>query len=62
MEFDLNPPIHDGTEERESQLISEIIVGPCPHPELAIRAVQMLLESNGVKAEVKKSQIPYRGW
>jgi hypothetical protein len=43
--------------------ITEIIVGPTPHPELSKMSVEGLLEHKGYKrVKVKKSEIPYRSW
>lgn len=51
--------------------IIRIIVGPCPDPKWAVRAVEMLLDKYGVKVhriegdagvEVVHSKIPYRNW
>jgi Protein of unknown function (DUF2971) len=44
------------------QPISEIIVGPSPHPDLAVGAARRLLESAGYDAAgmVKRSEIPLR--
>lgn len=43
--------------------ITEIVVGPTPHQQLAKRSVQQLLESNGVYGvRVRKSETPYRTW
>ena len=44
------------------QPIAKVIVGPCPDPIRATRAVRMLLQSNGLRAEVYASEIPYRSW
>jgi hypothetical protein len=49
--------------ENQALEISEIIVGPCPHPFEAAKSVQRLLRKEGVqKFEVKNSNIPYRNW
>jgi hypothetical protein len=40
--------------------IRSIIVGPHPHQELQQEAVAMLLETNGLKANVRRSKIPLR--
>ncbi|MGB7549280.1 MAG: DUF2971 domain-containing protein [Terracidiphilus sp.] len=41
--------------------IKEIIIGPCPHPDDAIKSVEMLLKREGIPSvEVKGSKIPYR--
>jgi hypothetical protein len=43
--------------------IKEIIVGPCPHPDDAIKSVKMLLKNQGITGvEVVPSKIPYRNW
>lgn len=43
--------------------IRKIIVGPCPHPSEAVKSVQMLLDSEGMRnVEVVSSQIPFRNW
>jgi hypothetical protein len=43
--------------------IEKIVVGPCPHPGEAVKAVQMLLDSKGIPdIEVIPSKIPYRNW
>lgn len=53
----------DLTWENQPLEISEIIVGPCPHPLEAKRSVERLLRKEGVQAfEVKNSKIPYRNW
>jgi hypothetical protein len=52
-------------------LLSRIVVGPCAHPNEAVRAVQMLLATKGIQAksedfpegvEVANSRVPYRNW
>jgi hypothetical protein len=51
--------------------IHRIVVGPCPDPSWAVRAVEMLLTKNKIKirrggdemgVEVVSSKIPYRNW
>jgi hypothetical protein len=43
--------------------LRRIVVGPCPHPDEAVKAVEMLLAANGIRGvEVAKSNIPYRNW
>lgn len=43
--------------------LDEIKVGPCPHPDESVKAVEMLLFRYGVKGvQVSRSQIPYRNW
>jgi hypothetical protein len=43
--------------------IKEIIVGPCPHTDEAMRSVQMMLKTQGIQGvEVVPSKIPYRNW
>lgn len=43
--------------------IKKIIVGPCPHPEEAIKAIKMYLKKSGMDTNVvEKSKIPYRNW
>lgn len=42
--------------------ISEIIVGPTPHPEVARLSAHMLCNQAGVWPEFELSEIPYRTW
>jgi hypothetical protein len=47
--------------------IDEIVVGPCPHPELSRNAVGGLLIRYGATAnrgypKIRSSSIPYRSW
>ena len=43
--------------------LSQLVVGPTPHPSLAVRAVNALLnEYKVVCAEVSSSEIPFRNW
>ena len=47
----------------EDFAIRRIVVGPCPYPVEAAKAVQMLLESQNISGvEVVPSKIPYRNW
>jgi hypothetical protein len=47
----------------EKSPLRRIVVGPCPHPDEAVKAVEMLLSANGINGvEVVPSQIPYRTW
>jgi hypothetical protein len=45
-----------------SMPVSEVIIGPTPHPELARTSVRMLLESQSLDAWVRLSDIPFRSW
>jgi hypothetical protein len=43
--------------------LAQLIVGPTPHPSLAVRAVNALLSEYKVDcAEVRSSEIPFRNW
>lgn len=42
--------------------LSEIIVGPTPHPELAARGARMVALLNGEVGPITASRVPYRGW
>jgi hypothetical protein len=43
--------------------IWRVIVGPCPHPDEAVKSVKMLFESHGFRGvEVVPSGIPFRNW
>jgi hypothetical protein len=42
--------------------LSEVIIGPTPHPGLAKAAVQTLLDSQCLRASVRLSNIPFRSW
>jgi hypothetical protein len=43
--------------------ITEVVIGPTPHPELEARAVSAILTIAGLpKATVRKSTVPYRDW
>jgi hypothetical protein len=43
--------------------LRRIVVGPCPHPIEAARALELLLAANGIRGvEIAKSEIPYRDW
>jgi hypothetical protein len=55
----------------EDLAIQRIVVGPCPDPSWAVRAVEMLLERHSIKVrrndddigvKVVPSKIPYRNW
>ena len=46
----------------ESMPLSEVIIGPTPHPELAESAVQTLLRSQYFRARISLSDIPFRSW
>ncbi len=46
-----------------SESIEEIVIGPTPHPLLAIEASEALLASVGlISTKVRSSSIPYRSW
>lgn len=51
-------------EEDEKLALSEVIIGPTPHPGLSRNSVISLLRSMSVLASysVKLSKVPYRGW
>lgn len=54
---------HRLAQEDERLDLAEIIVGPTPHPELAVKAVEVLLAKHRVVVEnVRESEIPYRDW
>jgi len=42
--------------------ITEIKLGPCPHPELSRASVESLLATHKLTVPVTHSQIPYRAW
>jgi hypothetical protein len=42
--------------------ITEIKLGPCPHPELSESTVKSLLATHKLAAAVTHSKIPYRAW
>lgn len=49
--------------ELENPKPIEIVrVGPCPHEDLAISNVRMLLMNKDLVPDIEKSQVPYRGW
>lgn len=55
--FPLTPKPKDPIE------LAQLIVGPTPHPGLALRAVDALLNEYKVdRAEVRSSEIPFRNW
>jgi len=41
--------------------VTQLRVGPTSSPELAEDAVKLLMRSNGINAEIQRSEIPYRG-
>lgn len=44
-------------------LIMEVMIGPCPHPDLSSDAVKLFLKSKGLSSElVRNSKIPFRSW
>lgn len=48
---------------RKRKVLSEVIVGPCPHPRLSARAVgRFLRESLGYDVRVNNSTVPFRSW
>jgi hypothetical protein len=49
-------------DEPESMPLSEVIIGPTPHHDLAKLAVQTLLESQYLRAWITLSDIPFRSW
>lgn len=57
----MNIPISLGPDQ--PPLIERIVVGPCPHPAEALKAVQILLSSKRISGiEIVSSQVPYRSW
>jgi hypothetical protein len=43
--------------------LAEVLIGPTPHPELAMKATRMLLRKHGLSEDlVKESTIPFRTW
>jgi DUF2971 family protein len=43
--------------------ITEVVIGPTPHPELEARAMSAILTVAGLsKATVRRSSVPYRDW
>jgi Protein of unknown function (DUF2971) len=49
--------------EHQPPVIERIVIGPCPHPAEAKKAIQILLNSKGLSSiEVDVSKIPYRNW
>jgi hypothetical protein len=42
--------------------IQSATVGPCPHPDDAVRAVRGLFIKHGISGNVSSSSIPYRNW
>ncbi len=42
--------------------LSEVWVGPTPHPELALRSITMALRLSGESATARTSQVPFRNW
>jgi hypothetical protein len=54
---------HQLASEDERLDLAEIIVGPTPHPDLAVKAVEALLAKHRVLIEnIRESEIPYREW
>ncbi len=45
-----------------SVAISEVIVGPTPHPDLSLRAVAAMLRAHGLKGTVRTSKSSFRDW
>lgn len=60
----LRLPLHKGDRDRTWAIGPiDIFVGPTPHKELALQAVQCLLRSKGLeRRRVENSTIPYRDW
>jgi Protein of unknown function (DUF2971) len=49
--------------EDGSVKIKEVIVGPCPHPELSESSAYTLLQSTGINGcSVRQSEVPFRNW
>jgi hypothetical protein len=42
--------------------ITDVVVGPTPHPDLSVRAVMTLLANTGINATVRRSGVPFRDW
>ena len=47
-----------------NKIIDEIIVGPTPHPDIAMYSTKMVLEKSSfnIKDNLKPTSIPYRNW
>jgi hypothetical protein len=48
--------------ERWAGEIQSATIGPCPHPDDAVRAVRGLFTKHGISGSVSSSNIPYRNW
>jgi Protein of unknown function (DUF2971) len=54
---------HSIAVEKGASPITDVVIGPTPHPELACEAVQALLASRGAQSAASRaSLIPYRAW
>ncbi len=67
----ISPYLRVALGEKDTSSISHIIVGPCPHPDLSKKSVEMLLRNARIvekaadgdeNVDVKNSKIPYRNW
>jgi hypothetical protein len=48
---------------RKNEIIQEVVVGPCPHPDEAVSSIRQFLDQNINKNfTVNNSKIPYRYW
>lgn len=48
--------------EDKSTTIDRLIVGPNPHPELAMLSAKSLLEKHLITVPILYSEVPYRSW
>ena len=49
-------------DDKESIKIDRIIVGPTPHQELTLKAIQLLMKSQKIECKIEASKTPYRTW
>ncbi len=52
----------DGVSFANGLPLSDVWVGPTPHPELALRGVGMALQTFGESANPRESAVPFRNW
>lgn len=47
----------------EERVINEVVVGPCPHPDLSVASLKAFLTQElGYSPEVRVSRVPFRFW